>query len=61
MTHSYEISYGNSSTSCLVRVTINRTKVKEGEGVQSQILKQIDQDILSLKNDAKFIILKNSR
>ena len=38
-------------------------KVIEGreEGVQSQILKKIDQNIFSYKNYAKFIILKNSR
>ena len=31
------------------------------EGVQYQILKKIDQNIFSSKNDAKYIILKNSR
>ena len=35
---------------------------EEGErGVQSQILKTKDQNNCSPKNDAKFIILKNSR
>ena len=33
----------------------------EGGGGESQILKKIDQNICSSKNDAKFIILKNSR
>ena len=32
-----------------------------GRGIQSQILKKKYQNICSYKNDAKFIILKNSR
>ena len=32
-----------------------------GEGYNLKFLKKIDQNICSYKNDAKFIILKNSR